>query len=844
MKRQDVAFLQRVPLVAGLTFFAWSIYGETLMWDPNPESNIAGYRVYYGEASASPAVIDVGNATSRQFSNLEAGRSYFFYVTAYNTEGQESGPSETLNYTKASGGNQPPTVQLTSPSDGATFAAPATITINANATDVDGMVTRVNFYSNGTPIGYDTTSPFSFSMNNVGPGNYELSAQAVDNDSAASASSVVHVSVGAVANQPPTVQLTSPPDGATFAAPATITINANATDPDGTVMRVNFFRNGTLVGNDLTSPFSFTMNNVGPGNYELSAQAVDNDSATSASSIVNVTVGGSQGPVISSIPDQTIQEDSAEATVSFTVRDSDTPATALNLSALSSNTALIANGALIFGGSGTNRTLVFRPQANRFGTARITVRVSDGQSSASTSFDVTVTAVNDIPLISDVPNQSIAIGETTGPLPVTISDLETPSGSLVLTAQSSNTQLVPQSGLVLGGAGGNRTITVRAASNRSGEAVINLTVSDGQRTRSSSFRVTVSGYRVAGTWLNIPLANQTGGFILEFDATPLSGAVDSQLGLSDGPATDFASMATAVRFGPSGSIQARNGLMWGARSFVPYQANAQYHFRMEINLATRLYSIYVRPQGGSEILLGRNYFFRSEQSFVRELNNFAGRTVSGGAVFVDGISIGAAAGGQGLDLLNSLAEMGEAEIVGTTPDDMELKTAASAPQSWTLQAATEVSTSDGLQTYQEVNGATKMNLSFALSWEHLAGAHTIVDFSNADGEPSGFLWYSGGQLRLTHGTASTGAPVLLAAQTQYNIWVDWEMGSGADGAMALYISETGIKPTTALVELGGGTGGAVERIYFGGAAPDSPPLVFEDIDVSATATGVLDLAPY
>ena len=330
-----MAFLQRVPLVAGLTFFAWSIYGETLMWDPNPESNIAGYRVYYGEASASPAVIDVGNATSRQFSNLEAGRSYFFYVTAYNTEGQESGPSETLNYTKASGGNQPPTVQLTSPSDGATFAAPATITINANATDVDGMVTRVNFYSNGTPIGYDTTSPFSFSMNNVGPGNYELSAQAVDNDSAASASSVVHVSVGAVANQPPTVQLTSPPDGATFAAPATITINANATDPDGTVMRVNFFRNGTLVGNDLTSPFSFTMNNVGPGNYELSAQAVDNDSATSASSIVNVTVGGSQGPVISSIPDQTIQEDSAEATVSFTVRDSDTPATALNLCALS-----------------------------------------------------------------------------------------------------------------------------------------------------------------------------------------------------------------------------------------------------------------------------------------------------------------------------------------------------------------------------------------------------------------------------------------------------------------------------------------------------------------------------
>ena len=747
MKRQDVAFLQRVPLVAGLTFFAWSIHGETLMWDPNPESNIAGYRVYYGEASASPAVIDVGNVTSRQFSNLEPGRSYFFYVTAYNTEGVESEPSETITYTKASSGT----------------------------------------------------------------------------------------------NQPPSVQLASPPNGATFTAPATITINANAMDPDGMVTRVNFYSNGAMIGSDTTSPFTFTMNNVDPGNYQLSARAIDNAPSMSASAIVNVTVVASAPPEISSIPNQTIQEDSAGVTVNFMVRDSDTRAGDLSLSALSSNTELIPNGALTFGGSDSNRTLAFRPQADRFGTSRISVRVSDGQSSDSTSFDVLVAAVNDVPLVSDVSDQNIRINETTGPLPVTISDKETSSGALVLTAQSSNTQLVPHSGLTLGGSGGNRTITVKPASHRSGEAVITLTVSDGQQTRSSAFRVTVSGYRVAGTWLNIPLANQTGECILEFDATPLSGALDSQIGLSDGPATDFASLATAVWFGPSGSIQARNGFTWGARSFVPYRANVQYHFRMEISLATRLYSIYVTPQGGSEIEIGWNYLLRTEQSFVRQLNNFAGRTVSGGSLIVDGISIRGAAGEQSLQQFTSLADA-EGASTGAISQDLALNTAATAPQKRSWEDATWVSTSAGSQSYQEVNGATTLNLSFVISWEQLVDPHTIVDFSNADGEASGFLWYSGGQLRVTHGTASEGAPLLLDPQAQYNVWVDWESGSGADGRTALYLSETGIKPATPLVSLEDGTGGAVERIYFGGAAPDSPPIVFEDIEVSSNGSGAIGLA--
>ena len=45
----------------------------------------------------------------------------------------------------------------------------------------------------------------------------------------------------APANQPPTVSLTSPSDGATFTAPASVSIAANAADPDGNVAQVEFF---------------------------------------------------------------------------------------------------------------------------------------------------------------------------------------------------------------------------------------------------------------------------------------------------------------------------------------------------------------------------------------------------------------------------------------------------------------------------------------------------------------------------------------------------------------------------------------------------------------------------
>jgi len=82
------------------------------------------------------------------------------------------------------------------------------------------------------------------------------------------------------ANLPPTISLTTPSAGQAFRAPATINFGANASDPDGSVVRVDFLNGSTVIGSDTAAPFSFAWTNVAAGTYTVSARATDNAGAT------------------------------------------------------------------------------------------------------------------------------------------------------------------------------------------------------------------------------------------------------------------------------------------------------------------------------------------------------------------------------------------------------------------------------------------------------------------------------------------------------------------------------------------------------------------------------------
>ena len=72
----------------------------SLEWGESTGLNIAGYNMYYGTSSGSyDSSIDVGNYTSITISSLNVGEIYYFAVTAYNLNGNESGFSNEVSHT-------------------------------------------------------------------------------------------------------------------------------------------------------------------------------------------------------------------------------------------------------------------------------------------------------------------------------------------------------------------------------------------------------------------------------------------------------------------------------------------------------------------------------------------------------------------------------------------------------------------------------------------------------------------------------------------------------------------------------------------------------------------------
>ncbi len=91
-------------------------------------------------------------------------------------------------------------------------------------------------------------------------------------------------------NQPPTVSLSGPLNGATFTAPASIRLVANAADGDGSISKLDFFQGTTLINTQTLFPYDYTWSNVQPGAYTITAKAFDNKGAVTISAPIAITV--------------------------------------------------------------------------------------------------------------------------------------------------------------------------------------------------------------------------------------------------------------------------------------------------------------------------------------------------------------------------------------------------------------------------------------------------------------------------------------------------------------------------------------------------------------------------
>jgi Bacterial Ig domain len=274
-------------------------------------------------------------------------------------------------------------VSITAPANNAAFAAPAAITINVNAVDTDGTIAKVDFYNGTTLLGTDTTSPYSFAWTNVAVGTYTITAKATDDKGALTTSAAITVKVNA--NVAPTVSITAPANNASFTAPAAITINATATDTDGTIAKVDFYNGTTLLGTDTTSPYSYSWANVAAGTYSITAKATDDKGAITTSSAISVTVGANQVPTVSITSPANNASFAAPANITINANAADADGTISKVEFYNGTTLL---------GTDTTSPYFYAWSNVAAGTYSVTAKATDNKGAVTTSIAVSVSVSN------------------------------------------------------------------------------------------------------------------------------------------------------------------------------------------------------------------------------------------------------------------------------------------------------------------------------------------------------------------------------------------------------------------------------------------------------------------
>lgn len=274
---------------------------------------VAKIKFYNG----STLLAEVGPDGDGMFSYTWTGVSAGTYTITAKT-GQETA-SDVITVTVASPQNQAPIVSMATPT-GSPFIAPAPIGLSASASDSDGTINRVEFFKGGTLIATDTAAPYQASYNASSAGTYSFTARATDNSGASTTSAPVSVTVAA--NTLPTVSITAPANNASYITPATIAIAATASDSDGSIARVEFRANGTLLASDTSAPYqaSWSTGNIG-GTYPITATAFDNKGGQKSASL-NVVLNTPTGSLSANPnPCTIVSGDSCNTTVSWTSND-------------------------------------------------------------------------------------------------------------------------------------------------------------------------------------------------------------------------------------------------------------------------------------------------------------------------------------------------------------------------------------------------------------------------------------------------------------------------------------------------------------------------------------------
>ena len=232
---------------------------------------------------------------------------------------------------------------------------------------------------------------------------------------------------------------------------------------------------------------------------EVFTYTIRDTAGSTASASVTVTVAPVNDPPVAVNDTATTNEETA-VIINVLTNDTDIDLSREGdvLTITSADNA--ANGTATITGSG--KTITFTPALDFSGNASFDYTIEDQHGASSTAHvTVTVSAVNDPPIISDISDQTIAEDGNSGALSFTVTDVDTAATSLTVTATSANGTVIPTGNVVFSGTGTDRTVTITPVINKNtwnrigsidNPILITLTVSDGALTDSDSFNVTVT----------------------------------------------------------------------------------------------------------------------------------------------------------------------------------------------------------------------------------------------------------------------------------------------------------------------------------------------------------------
>ncbi len=349
-----------------------------LEWDPNPERDLAGYKVYTGLTAGSYSQVQNVGLTNRvALNDLSLGATYYFVVTAYNTSGLESDPSNEVSYQPIAK-NPPPlplnlvlevledtqlpiTLQATDTSDATLFYGPPSQPANGQLL---GTAPNLTYLPNPD---FHGTDGFQYPVS----------------DGINTAYGTVTITVLPV-NDPPVAL----PQSLSAVAGTGLPITLTATDAEKDPASFRITRgpaNGTLAG--AGASWSYTGNRTFSGSDSF--EFVANDGRTDGNpAVVSLTVAPrpNTAPVPAALSLRLDEDSSVTATVSATDAEGD-PVTFTLVTPP-------AYGSLAW----NPPSVVYTPAANYSGPDSFVYRASDGSLSATATATIQVNPVNDPPV--------------------------------------------------------------------------------------------------------------------------------------------------------------------------------------------------------------------------------------------------------------------------------------------------------------------------------------------------------------------------------------------------------------------------------------------------------------